>query len=230
MILSNERYYLTAEYPCSYLEGNIARSEVAPPQLAYRAFGELIRSGFRRSGFFVYRPACRHCMACIAVRVDAAAFEPNRSQKRCWQRNERLEVIACEPSFDKAHFDLYRRYQHARHPGGTMDSMEQYCEALLQSQVDSTLYEFREADKLVMVSIVDRIEDGLSSVYAFFDPDAHRAGLGTYNILWQIDMSRKMGLPYVYLGYWVENSRKMSYKINFAPIEGHIEGKWSPLA
>lgn len=230
MTLSSERYYLTAEYPCSYLEGKTARSEVAHPLLAQDAFPELIRSGFRRSGLFVYRPACRHCASCIAVRVDAAAFEPNRSQKRCWRRNGALQVVACEPAFDRTHFDLYRRYQAARHPGGAMDGREQYCEALLQSQAATTLYEFREEGKLRMVSIVDEIDDGLSSVYAFFDPEVHGAGFGTYNILWQIDMCRSMGLPYVYLGYWVEKSRKMAYKINFSPIEGYIEGKWSPLA
>lgn len=228
MTSSNKQYYLTSEYPCSYLEGRTARSEVAPPYLLLQpdAFAELLRSGFRRSGLFVYRPACSNCRACISVRVDVAAFEPNRSKKRCWTRHRALEVVAREPAFKAEHFRLYRRYQDARHPGGSMDSEEQYCESLLQSQVGTMLYEFRENGKLRMVSVVDQIDDGLSLVYAFFDPDVHGTSFGTYNILWQIESGRKMKLPYVYLGYWVEQSRKMDYKINFRPLEGCIDGRW----
>ena len=228
MISSNKRYYLTDDYACSYLEGRTARSEVAHPLLARHEFSELIRKGFRRSGFFVYRPACQNCTACIAVRVDAAAFLPNRSQKRCLIGNERLEVVARPPVPDSEHLALYNRYQNARHPVGGMAGDAQY-EALLETQVNTTLYEFREGDALRMVSIVDETDDGLSSVYAFFDPDAHSAGLGTYNILWQIELCRKLDLPYVYLGYWVKDCRKMSYKRNFNPIEGYQNGAWRKL-
>ena len=225
-----KQYYLTAEYPCSYLEGRLARSEVAPPHHANidGAFDDLILSGFRRSGLFVYRPRCRACKSCIAVRVDVAAFEPNRAQKRSLKRHQDLEAIPRELAFEREHFELYRRYQNARHPGGGMDedNPEQYCQSLLQSQAATLLYEFRENGKLMMVSIVDEIDDGLSSVYTFFDPDIAGASFGTYNVLWQIELCRKMQLPHLYLGYWIEQSRKMAYKISFKPLEGYIDGQW----
>ncbi len=228
-----KQYYLTAEYPCSYLEGRLARSEVAPPHHANvdGAFDDLILSGFRRSGLFVYRPRCRACKSCIAVRVDVAAFEPNRAQKRSLKRHENLEAIPRELAFDPEHFELYRRYQNARHPGGGMDedNPEQYCQSLLQSQVSTMLYEFRENGKLAMVSIVDAIDDGLSSVYTFFDPDISGASFGTYNILWQIALCRSMQRPHLYLGYWIERSRKMAYKISFKPLEGYIDGQWQAI-
>ncbi len=228
-----KQYYLTAEYPCSYLEGRLARSEVAPPHHANidGAFDDLILSGFRRSGLFVYRPRCRACKSCIAVRVDVAAFEPNRAQKRSLKRHQDLEAIPRELAFEPEHFELYRRYQNARHPGGGMDedNPEQYCQSLLQSQVATLLYEFRENGKLMMVSIVDEIDDGLSSVYTFFDPDIASASFGTYNVLWQIELCRKMQLPHLYLGYWIEQSRKMAYKISFKPLEGYIDGQWQGI-
>lgn len=227
------QYYLTAEYPCSYLDRERARSEVAVPHhlVGKDVFGNLIHTGFRRSGNFVYRPNCRHCTACTAVRVNVAAFLPKRSQKRSWQRHHHLDVLAAELQFDPEHFELYRRYQQARHPDGGMDrdDEDQYCQSLLQSQVNTALFEFRENGKLLMVSIVDMIEDGLSSVYTFFDPDLPGASLGTYNILWQIDLCRKMQLPYLYLGYWIEQSAKMAYKINFNPLEGFLVGRWQPI-
>ncbi len=224
----NAEYYLTAQYPCSYIEGKLARSEVAVARTGQ--FGALIRSGFRRSGLFVYRPCCDDCSACIAVRVDAARFDPNRSQRRSFKRHASLQVRSPGLAFELEHFELYRRYQSARHPGGGMESEEQYRNSLLASHVHTKLYEFREEGKLVMVSIVDEIEDGLSSVYAFFDPESRGAGLGTYNILWQIDLCKKLQLPYLYLGYWIEQSEKMAYKINFQPLEGYIGGQWQALA
>ncbi len=223
------QYYLTAEYPCSYLEGRRARSEVAIPHTYH--FDELIRSGFRRSGLFVYRPSCRHCNACIAVRVDVAKFSPDRSQKRSFKRHSTLSVREKALRFDAEHFELYGRYQKARHPGGGMDndSEEQYRNSLLLSQVDTSLYEFRDSGELRMVSIIDEIGDGLSSVYTFFDPDLPGASLGTYNVLWQIDLCKKLNLPYLYLGYWIEECRKMAYKHNFQPQQGYVGGKWQTM-
>ena len=222
------KYYLTSQYPCSYLDDRQARSEiaVATPE----EFGQLIRAGFRRSGAFVYRPYCRDCSDCIAVRVDTAHFHPNRSQRRCLKRFRSLQVASRGLEFEPEHYDLYMRYQRTRHPGGSMEAEEQYREALLASHVLTHLYEFREDDRLVMISIVDEIEDGLSSVYTFYDPGRQDAGLGTYGILWQIDLCRKLGYPHLYLGYWIERSKKMAYKINFQPLEGYIDGKWSTLS
>ncbi|HQT25970.1 MAG TPA: arginyltransferase, partial [Burkholderiales bacterium] len=156
---------------------------------------------------------------------------PDRSQKRSVKRHGMLSVQEKELRFDPEHFELYCRYQKVRHPGGGMDndSEDQYRNSLLLSQADTSLYEFRENGKLTMVSIVDEVGDGLSSVYTFFDPALPGASLGTYNVLWQIDLCRKLNLPYLYLGYWIEQCKKMAYKINFQPLQGYIGGKWQTM-
>ena len=134
-------------------------------------------------------------------------------------------------TYDAAHYTLYLRYQRARHPGGGMDqdSREQYQHFLLHSNVATDLYEFRDDGRLRIVSLVDRLVDGLSSVYTFFDPEPPSASYGTFSILWQIEQCRKLGLPYLYLGYWIRESRKMAYKASFRPIEGLIGGRWVAL-
>jgi arginine-tRNA-protein transferase len=134
-------------------------------------------------------------------------------------------------TFDAEHYSLYLQYQRFRHPGGGMDqdSREQYQHFLLHSNVTTDLFEFREDGRLRMVSLVDRLYDGLSSVYTFFDPDQRSASYGTYNVLWQIQRCRELGLPYLYLGYWIAGSRKMAYKVMFKPIEGLGQGGWITL-
>jgi len=231
--LSALQFYLTAPYQCSYLPEQEARSQVATPGFLITPpiYSELVRQGFRRSGTFTYRPRCDNCLACIPVRVDVNHFTSNRTQRRSWNKHNNLEVSP-HPLQDKPeYFELYNRYQKARHRDGGMsnDSYDQYQKFLLQSHVDSMLIEFREEGELRMVSIIDALDDGLSSVYTFFDPDLRQASLGTYNVLWQIELCRQLQLPYLYLGYWIRESRKMAYKGNFRPLQGLKDGVWQSL-
>lgn len=225
--------HVTRPHPCSYLPGRMARTLfVAPGEPTGPAiYSQLVRLGFRRSGMFPYRPNCDQCHACVPVRVPVEEFHPSRSQKRAAAAHETLQTTALQLQFLEEHYALYSRYQAGRHAGGAMDPVNraQYSSFLVESPVETWLVEFRDQGKLVMVSVIDELTDGLSSVYTFYDPDIHGASFGTYSILWQIAQCRRIGAPFLYLGYWIKESRKMSYKARFQPIEGFLDGSWRRL-
>lgn len=240
-------FYLTAPYSCSYLPDQEARSQVATPSFLINTpvYSRLLRQGFRRSGTHTYRAHCDGCQSCVSLRVEADKFSPNRSQLRAWKRHAHLEATLHQLADKPEYYELYQRYQRARHQGGGMDDDDRdaYRNFLLQSHVDTILVEFRDpstpADAttdgdvhkgaLRMVSVIDLTDDGLSSVYTFYDPDLPRAQLGIYNVLWQIELCRKLELDFVYLGYWIKESRKMAYKTQFQPAQGLTDGLWLPL-
>ena len=227
------RFYATAPYACSYLPDRQARSQVAMPAESIDAgvYSQLVRIGFRRSGLFTYRPYCDACQACISVRVPVAEFTPGRSQQRAWRRHCGLSVRLLPLEFDEEHYRLYRRYQLSRHKGGSIedDSRQQYSEFILKSGVESWLAEFRDGNRLCMVSLIDRLEDGVSAVYTFYDPDEAARGLGTLGVLRQLAWAARDGRAHLYLGYWIAGHPKMDYKRRFRPLEGFDGRAWRRL-
>jgi len=237
--LTELQFYATAPYPCSYLPGKTARSQVATPSHLIHAdlYGELVSAGFRRSGLYTYRPYCDECNACTATRIPVKHFSPKRSQKRAWKKHLGLDIRVLNLGYQEEHYQLYQHYQHERHAGGgsDQDDQDQYMQFLLQSRVNSRIVEFRDGPqqsnpgRLRMVSMIDILDQGISSVYTFFDTSNVSASYGSFSILWQIQQALELELPYLYLGYYIEQSEKMSYKAKFQPIEGLIDDHWQPI-
>jgi arginine-tRNA-protein transferase len=240
--LTELQFYATAPYPCSYLPGKTARSQVATPSHLIHAdlYSELVNAGFRRSGLYTYRPYCDECNACTATRIPVTHFKTNRSQKRALKKHHGLEIRILNLGYQEEHLQLYQSYQNERHASADIDqscddSQDQYMQFLLQSRVNSRIVEFRDGPgdedpgRLRMVSMIDILDQGISSVYTFYDTSNRSASYGSYSILWQVQQALKLNLPYLYLGYYIENSEKMSYKAKFQPIEGLIDDHWQPI-
>lgn len=228
------QFYLTSPAPCPYLPGREER-KVFTHLVGRRAVAlnnMLTESGFRRSQTIAYRPACEGCRACVSVRVRVGEFKPSRNLRRIMQRNADLVGYAMQPNPSSEQFSLFRDYLDSRHAhGGMADmSMLDYTMMIEDSHVETRLIEYRKrgpdtaingrgAGPLVAVCLTDILSDGLSMVYSFFEPGEFDRSPGTFMILEHIERARRLGLPYVYLGYWVEGSRKMDYKSRFRPQE-----------
>ena len=224
------RMFLTTDYACNYLSGRMARNLVADPAVTdNRLYTQLAALGFRRSGEHIYRPHCRGCNACRSLRIPARGFRPNRAQRRIQLRNQDMQVREMAAEFRDEHFDLFARYIRIRHPGGGMDpaSPDNYWSFVASPWCSTGLCEFRLNQTLMAVAVVDRLDNGLSAVYTFFEPQAAARGLGTLAILWQISEAQRLGLDWVYLGYWIKHCDKMAYKIRFRPHEVFLPERWS---
>lgn len=215
--------YVSPEHPCHYLPEKQARTVFVDPALPMdqRLYGVLANHGFRRSGPHVYRPHCSECRACVPLRVAVQDFRPDRTQRRVLRRNLDLRCSVRPAEFDADHFALYGRYLAARHAEGGMDGSSEtdYRQFLLSPWGKTSLLELRHQDRLVGVAVTDELQDGFSAVYTFYDPELGPRSLGTHAILMQIEEARRRGLNWLYLGYWIAASRKMSYKARFRPFE-----------
>lgn len=224
-------FYMSRPAPCPYLPGQVEQMVFTDLGSTHDANGlhdELSRVGFRRSQAIAYKPICRACNACMPARVDATAFQPSRSQRRVLKRNADIEGHEHPAEAKREHFELFARYVRTRHGSGGMAEMtyDDYRSMVQDSPVATRIVEFREHDRLIGICLTDRLGDGLSLVYSAFEPDLERRSLGGFAILWHLRQARILGLDYVYLGYWIENSPKMAYKSRYRPLEIYTDGDW----
>jgi arginine-tRNA-protein transferase len=230
-------FFATEPHPCSYLPDQEATTVFADPAFSMNpdTYEQLSELGFRRSGRHVYRPHCQRCDQCIPLRIPVHHFKANRQQKRCWSRNQDLQVEISEDIRSGEHYALYERYICLRHRDGDMypPSPQQYesflaTPAFQEGQSITHYIEFRKEQRLLGVAVTDILASGLSAIYTFFEPDEDKRSLGTFAVLFQVKLAQKLGLPHLYLGYWVEGSQKMAYKRQYRPHELFIKGNWTP--
>jgi leucyl-tRNA---protein transferase len=227
-------FYTTAPLPCPYVAGRTERkvvTEITGPD-AETLHDRLSRAGFRRSHNIAYAPVCPSCQACVPIRIPAASFEPDRTLRRIARANALLEGFEVPPRATAEQFQLFQRYQQVRHSSGDMATMSFYdYRAMVEdTPIETFVVEFREPDdRLVGVCLTDKLGDGLSAVYSFFAADLKARSLGTYLVLWLIKHGAETGRRHIYLGYWVEDCRKMAYKVRFRPLEALGPQGWEPI-
>ncbi len=228
------QFYVTAPQPCPYLAGRMERKLFTALQgdRASELNDTLSKQGFRRSQNVLYRPSCAECSACMSARINVSKFAPSRSQRRVTKKAAHLVRRATSPWATEEQYDLFRKYLDGRHATGGMADMDMFEFAAMveESPIRSRMFEYTNAAKLTAVCLTDILDDGLSMVYSFFEPDQEKLSLGTYLILDHIRIARELGMPYVYLGYWVPGSPKMDYKAKFKGLEVHRGGAWEPIA
>lgn len=231
--LSELRFFTTPPHDCSYLEGQEAITLFVDPlaKIDTKLYSALSESGFRRSGHHLYRPYCQACTACIPVRIPVKRFTARRRQRRISRKNSDLDVRRLAPAVTDEYFDLYRRYINERHADGDMypADIDQFESFLVDGRSEAAFYEFREKDKLLAIAVADELDDALSAIYTFFDPRVGERGLGVYAILWLIEETRRLGKKHLYLGYWIKECQKMSYKMDYKPIELLTNNRWVTL-
>lgn len=222
--------FLATSHSCSYLDDESAQLAFVDPALPLTPmiYGELMAKGFRRSGDDVYRPHCPSCSACIPVRLPVNRFQPNRSQKRCWQKNANTVAVIKPPVFEQVHYQMYLRYQAARHAGGDMadSGPDEYLRFLGSSWCETRFIEFFIAQELAGIAVVDQVDDALSAVYTFFEPKFADYGLGAYAVLWQIEQARLHQREFLYLGFWIAACKKMAYKSSYQPLQMFVDNQW----
>ncbi|WP_084864091.1 arginyltransferase [Salibaculum halophilum] len=235
------QFYVTAPQPCPYLEGRMERKLFTALQgeNAEKLNDTLSKQGFRRSQNVLYRPSCAECTACMSARIRVADFGMSRSQRRVWKRNAHLRRRASSPWATEDQYALFRRYLDSRHTDGGMADMDlfEFAAMIEETPIRTRLIEYTDPEAahdpgdsgLRAVSLTDMLDDGLSMVYSFFDPALERQSLGTHLILDHVEIARELGLPYVYLGYWVPGSDKMGYKARFSALEVYRQGNWEDL-
>ncbi len=228
------RLFLSQPHPCSYLEEREATDLFIDPAVPMNSliYTQLAQQGFRRSGSHIYRPHCAQCNECKPVRLNTEQFQPNRQQRRTWKKNSDLTVIATPTPNRTEHMALYGHYIKSRHQGGGMDEFEgdSPFTFFLGEWSDTLFYEFRnQQQQLLAVAVSDLLQDGLSAVYSYFDPEASQRSLGVMCVLWQIEQARQMQLPHLYLGYWIKDCQKMSYKNQYQPLEWYDGNCWQSL-
>lgn len=231
--LGKRQFYLTPAHACSYLPARRARTLFLDPRdtIHPALYQQLTEHGFRRSGGHLYRPHCDGCQACVPTRIPVARFEPRRGQRRVLARNADLTVHVEPSAFSRRYYELYARYIHGRHRDGDMypPSVDQFRSFLLSQWSNSVFLCSYLDDALLAVAVCDQLPEGLSAIYTFFDPDHPGRSLGTWSILQQIELCQRAELPYLYLGYWIRDSRKMRYKLDYRPVELFLEGRWTTL-
>ena len=220
----------TAPHACSYLDGKEASTAFVDPELAIDSdlYARLSENGFRRSGPYIYTPMCGDCVACVSARIPVDLFAHSRSQRRCVKANSDLKVI-CVNSIDiTEHYTVYADYINHRHADGDMypPTTEQFVDFLGTAWDCTQFVEFRVDTKLIGCAIIDVLPDAISAIYTYFDPNEERRGLGKFAVLYQIAMAKELALSHVYLGYWIEDCKKMSYKRQYQPIELLQENTW----
>ena len=229
--LNSLQFFVTGSHPCSYLPDREAITLFADPsaQMSNLLYSQLSAVGFRRSGAHLYRPHCPICRACIPVRIPVNDFVPNRSQRRTWNKNLDVEMASRPVEFTQEHFDLYRKYIRSRHPGGGMDQdePEHYLSFIASPWSQTALYEFRIGPRLFAVAVTDHLQDGLSAVYTYFDPEDAARAPGVFALMSQVEQARQLGLDWLYLGYWIEESPKMAYKSRYQPLEYFNGRNWT---